>query len=144
MRRAHFQHFRFQDKLNYSIQIHPNLNPKNCSILPFLLQPIVENSVIHGFSTKKKGGKISINVLLRNGELVISISDNGCGIPFGKLEEMNLALASYRETDNTSHIGIRNVNNRIKLHYGEEYGLSFESIPEQGTTATIKIPHKEV
>ena len=138
------QHFRFQDKLNYSIQIHPNLNPKNCAVLPFILQPIVENSVIHGFSTKKKGGKISINVLLRNGELVISISDNGCGIPSDKLEEMNTALASYRENVSTSHIGIHNVNNRIKLHYGEEYGLSFESVPEQGTTATIKIPYKEV
>lgn len=138
------QHFRFQDKLNYSIQIHPNLNPKNCSILPFLLQPIVENSVIHGFSTKKKGGKISVNVLLRNGELVINISDNGCGIPAKKLEEMNQTLSAYRETVSTSHIGIHNVNNRIKLHYGEAYGLHFESVPEQGTTATIKIPYKEV
>ena len=138
------QHFRFQDKLNYSIQIHPNLNPKNCSILPFLLQPIVENSVIHSFSTKKKGGKISISVLLRNGELFISISDNGCGIPSDKLEEMNTTLSAYRETVSTSHIGIHNVNNRIKLHYGEDYGLYFESIPGQGTTATIKLPYKEV
>lgn len=138
------QHFRFQDKLNYSIQIHPNLNPKNCSVLPFLLQPIVENSVIHGFSTKKKGGKINVNVLLRNGELVISVSDNGCGIAPEKLEEMNSALSSYRETVSSSHIGIHNVNNRIKLHYGEEYGLYFESILGQGTTATIKIPYKEV
>lgn len=138
------QHFRFQDKLNYSIQIHPNLNKKNCSILPFLLQPLVENSVIHGFSTKKKGGKITVNVLLRNGELVISICDNGCGISPEKLEEMNTALSSYRETVSTSHIGIHNVNNRIKLHYGEDYGLHFESILGQGTTATIKIPHKEV
>ena len=138
------QHFRFQDKLNYSIQIHPNLEPKNCSILPFLLQPIVENSVTHGFSTKKKGGKISISAFLRNKELIITISDNGCGILPEKLAEMNETLSAYRETVSTAHIGIHNVNNRIKLHYGETYGLSFESRPGQGTTATIKIPYKEV
>ncbi|MBO5176834.1 MAG: sensor histidine kinase [Lachnospiraceae bacterium] len=138
------QHFRFQDKLNYSIQIHPNLEPKNCSILPFLLQPIVENSVTHGFSTKKKGGKISICAFLRSKELIITISDNGCGIPADKLAEMNEALSSYRETVSTAHIGVHNVNNRIKLHYGESYGLSFESSLGQGTTATIKIPYKEV
>ena len=138
------QHFRFQDKLNYSIQIHPNLNPKNIILLPFLLQPIAENCVIHGFSTKKKGGKITINVLIRNQELIITISDNGCGISPEKLEELNTALSSYRESVSTSHIGIHNVNNRIKLFYGEEYGLRYESVLGEGTTVTIKIPPREV
>ncbi len=138
------QHFRFQDKLNYSIQIHPNLNAKEIDLLPFLLQPIVENSVVHGFSTKKKGGKITIHVLTRNQELIITVSDNGCGIAPDKLEELNSSLSSYREAVTTSHIGVRNVNNRIKLYYGEEYGLHFESISGKGTTVTIKIPLKEV
>ena len=138
------QHFRFQDKLNYSIQIHPNLNPKSISILPFLLQPIVENSVIHGFSTKKKGGKITVNVLTRNQNLLVTISDNGCGIPREQLSKLNTALSSYQETVTTSHIGIHNVNNRIKLYYGESYGLNFESSLGEGTTVTIKIPFNEV
>ena len=138
------QHFRFQDKLNYSIQIHPNLDPKEIIVLPFLLQPLAENSVIHGFSTKKKGGKITVNVLTRNQNLLITISDNGCGIAPDKLKELNEALACYREAVTTSHIGIHNVNNRIKLHYGEDYGLFFESTETEGTTVTIKIPYKEV
>lgn len=138
------QHFRFQDKLNYSIQVHPNLNLQKIILIPFILQPIVENAVIHGFATKKKGGKIEINVFTRNNNLIISVSDNGCGIPKERLETLNKELASYKDTINSSHIGIHNVNNRIKLYYGHEYGLHIESIEGKGTVVTIQIPYKEV
>lgn len=138
------QHFRFQDKLNYSIQIHPNLNLQNIVLLPFILQPIVENAVIHGFSTKKKGGMIEIKIFTRNNNLLISISDNGCGIPDDKLKKLNQELSSYKDTINTSHIGMHNVNNRIKLYYGPEYGLHLESTVGKGTIVTIQIPYKEV
>ena len=138
------QHFRFQDKLNYSIQVHPNLKLENISIIPFILQPIVENAVMHGFSTKKKGGMIEINVLIRNSNLLISISDNGCGIPQDRLEILKKELSSYKDTIESSHIGMHNVNNRIKLYYGNEYGLHIESIEGKGTIVTIQIPYKEV
>lgn len=138
------QHFRFQDNMNYSIQVHPNLNLQKISLLPFILQPIMENAVIHGFATKKKGGMIEINVFTRNHNLLISISDNGCGIPPERLEILNRELSYYKDTITTSHIGMHNVNNRIKLYYGHEYGLHLESIVEKGTIVTIKIPYKEV
>ena len=137
------QHFRFQDKLNYSIQVHPNLKLKQIILLPFLLQPVVENAVIHGFATKKKGGTIKINVLTRNQDLLISVSDNGCGIPPEKLVELNESLSVYQDIITTSHIGMHNVNSRIKLHYGHDYGLHLESVWGEGTTVTIKIPYKE-
>lgn len=138
------QHFRFQDKLTYSIQIHPNLNLQRISLLPFTLQPIVENSFKHGFTGKQKGGRIEINVLTRNHNLIISISDNGCGIPNEQLEQLNMDLSVYKETITGSHIGMLNVNNRIKLFYGHEYGLHMESNIGEGTIVTVQLPYNEV
>lgn len=137
-------HFRFKDKLNYSIHVHPNLNLQRIALLPLILQPIVENAVKHGFSTKKKGGMIDINAFTRNNNLIITITDNGCGIPADKLDMLNKELSLYKETIAGSHIGMQNVSNRIKLYYGDEYGLNIQSIEGEGTTVTIEIPYKEV
>lgn len=137
------QHFRFQDKLNYSIHVHPNLNLQRIVLLPFILQPIVENAVKHGFSTKKKGGMIKINVFTRNSNLIITISDNGCGIAAEKLDELKRELSIVKEIAG-SHIGMQNVNNRIKLYYGHEYGLHIDSVEGEGTTVSVQIPYKEV
>jgi len=138
------QHFRFQDKLNYSIHVHPNLNLHRIVLLPFILQPIVENAVKHGFSTKKRGGMIKINVFTRNNNLIITISDNGCGIPAEKLEELKRELSLVKDTIAAPHIGLNNVNNRIKLYYGHEYGLHIDSVEGEGTTFTVLIRYKEV
>lgn len=137
------QHFRFQDKLNYSIHVHPNLTLQRIVLLPFILQPIVENAVKHGFSTKKKGGMIKINVFTRNSNLIITISDNGCGIAAEKLDELKRELSIVKEIAG-SHIGMQNVNNRIKLYYGHEYGLHIDSVEGEGTTVSVQIPYKEV
>lgn len=138
------QHFRFQDKLNYEIHVHPSLDPKKVLMLPFLLQPIVENAVIHGFATKKKGGKITIDALLRNNTVVIHITDNGQGIEAEKLALLSESLSFCHGEVTTSHIGMTNVNDRIKLHYGNTYGVTISSNLGQGTTVTIQIPYNEV
>ena len=138
------QHFRFQDKLNYEIHIQPGLEPRKTLMLPFLLQPIVENAVIHGFSTKKKGGKIIIDVLRKENNVIIRITDNGQGISPEHLEELSLRLSKTGDEVSTAHIGMANVNDRIKLHYGASYGLSISSQLDVGTTVTIQIPYNEV
>jgi len=137
------QHFRFQDKLNYSIIVQPGIDTKNIIILPFILQPIVENAIMHGFAKKKKGGTITIQVNLDT-NLLISVTDNGCGISSDQLEVLNQKLAARRNEISGSHIGMHNANDRIKLSYGEEYGISIASILGEGTTVTIKLPHNEV
>jgi two-component system sensor histidine kinase YesM len=104
----------------------------------------VENSFKHGFTGKQKGGRIEINVLTRNHNLTISISDNGCGIPNEQLEQLNMDLSVYKETITGSHIGMLNVNNRIKLFYGHEYGLHMESNIGEGTIVTVQLPYNEV
>lgn len=137
------QHFRFRDKVNYSISIHPNLKPEQIEILPFLIQPIVENCVIHGFKTKKKGGTIQITVIVRSEILMITVSDNGCGIAEDVLARIHADMEQDQEEKNATHIGINNVNSRIKLYYGAEYGIHMSSTLGEGTTTTIKIPYKE-
>lgn len=138
------QHFRFQDKLNYEIHVQPGLEPKKALMLPFLLQPIVENAVIHGFSTKKKGGKITIDALRKDNIVTIHITDNGRGISPEQLEKLSVRLSKRGEEISTAHIGMANVNDRIKLHYGEDYGISISSKQGIGTTVTIQIPYNEV
>ena len=138
------QHFRFQDKLNYEIHIQPGLEPRKALILPFLIQPIVENAVIHGFSTKKKGGKITIDALRRDNNVIIHVTDNGQGISPEQLEELTRRFSKAGEEVATAHIGMANVSDRIKLHYGPEYGLSISSQLGVGTTVTIQIPYNEV
>lgn len=138
------QHFRFQDKLNYTIDISPDLNQRNMIMLPFLLQPIVENAINHGFSTKKKGGRITISAT-RAGDLVtITVEDNGCGIAPDRLAELNNKLSTDNTEVSSDHIGMHNANNRIKLFYGMEYGIRLDSTENVGTLVTIKLPYREV
>lgn len=135
------QHFRFENKINYSIHIQPQLDPERVSILSLLMQPIVENAIIHGFATKKRAGVINISVLVRNSNLMIMISDNGCGMPENRLAELLTSLGTSKKTSESSHIGLKNVHHRIKLQYGDAYGLSITSNEQEGTTVIIEIPY---
>lgn len=135
------QHFRFENKINHSIHIQPQLNPEHIYILSLMMQPIVENAIIHGFATKKRAGIIHISILARNNTLKIMISDNGCGIPENKLVELLHSLERLKSTSDSDHIGLKNVHHRIKLQYGDEYGLSISSTEKKGTTVIIEIPY---
>lgn len=135
------QHFRFENKINYEIHIQPQLDPEKVSILSLLMQPIVENAIIHGFATKKRAGVINISVLVRNNNLMIMISDNGCGIPEDQLAKLLTSLETSKKTSESSHIGLKNIQHRIKLQYGETYGLSITSTVQKGTTVIIEIPY---
>ncbi len=136
------QHFRFQDKINYDIHISPRIALDKIYVLPLILQPIVENAFTHGFSTKKVGGLIDITVLTRNKNLYITINDNGVGMSAEKLTELTASLNSDVLAP-SNRIGIHNVHNRIRLFYGEQYGLRIYSKLSAGTTVTIKLPLRE-
>ncbi len=142
--RAYFeiQHFRFQDKINYDIHISPKLDISKTYVLPLILQPIVENAFTHGFSTKKVGGLIDITILTRDKNLIITIHDNGVGMTIENLTKLNDSLNNDVLSPSNS-IGIRNVYNRIRLFYGEPYGLYITSELSVGTTVTIKLPIRE-
>ncbi|MEV5027141.1 sensor histidine kinase [Paenibacillus sp. LPE1-1-1.1] len=105
----------------------------NQSIIHFILQPIVENAIIHGFAEPNtQGNQIIISVYPENEEIKLIVSDNGVG--------MSLQQQKQQLTADSSGCGVRNVNDRIKLYYGNEYGMEIESEPDRGTTVTLTIP----
>lgn len=136
------QHLRFGARITYDIICLCDI--RDIKILPLLIQPIVENSFVHGLESKVDGGFIYITILteIRNDLpcLIIKVQDNGEGIPLKRLEEIysKLNLATI-DTIGTS-IGMMNVNQRIKIFYGEQYGLEIQSKVNEGTTIFIVIP----
>ncbi|NLL67882.1 MAG: histidine kinase [Clostridiaceae bacterium] len=144
------QQYRFGDRLRMEIEYNESEKEEimQCRLLKLTLQPIVENAIIHGLERKISDGLLKIRIELTASRLLITISDNGIGMYEEQLENLNAHLnAAFFESDhweNTSHGGIAliNVNNRIKLLYGEEYGLYIYSIKDKGTDVQITLPRK--
>lgn len=137
------QNFRFENKFQLQHSIPPEL--MNYKILKLTLQPLIENSIKHGLEMKLGKGTIRIEILQLNSNIKIVISDDGLGIPAKKLEELNRSLASIKGRDqgtgggSGTGIGVMNVNARIKLYFGEQYGLRFRDAAA-GTTVEITLP----
>jgi two-component system sensor histidine kinase YesM len=133
---------RFPKRINYEIDIKNQI--KNKKIIKMLLQPIVENAFYHGLESKTDGGKIVIKAEIKDKNIIFLISDNGKGIKEEKLnllnDSLNRVLKIEIEDFKKHGIGILNINKRIKLNYGEEYGLKLDSKIDQGTEVEIIIP----
>jgi two-component system, sensor histidine kinase YesM len=113
----------------------------NCSIPRFILQPIIENCIIHGIQDSDCAGNINIEVIGEHDCTNIIISDNGKGMNAEKVKELNDCLMmSVKQGNDSETIGIGNVNRRIQLHFGKQYGLSIESRQSKGTRVLVKIP----
>lgn len=130
------QDYRFHDRIHYRIETEGDIEP--LKVMPLLIQPFVENAFVHGLEAKESGGEIVIRVEVRS-HLWITVTDNGCGMSMEKLDEVRRGLNDFENLDRT-HIGICNVNQRIKLQYGEDYGVEFESKTGAGTKVCIKLP----
>ena len=132
------QSMRYKDKFTYSITIPPEL--ENAPTIKLIVQPIVENSIYHGIKYLQEEGRIEIKAEAVDDGIKIIISDNGVG-----MKSETAAAILNPEQENTvssgNGIGLRNIDERIKLSYGEKYGLSIWSEPDEGTTVTILIPH---
>lgn len=132
------QKTRYEDKLNYEINIDDNI--LEYDVIKLILQPLVENAIYHGIKEKRGKGKITITGGMENNKIHIKISDNGIGIKEDKLKEINRVLKEGHSSNNKIGYGIFNVNERIKLNYGEEFILSYSSIYGQGTSVDIWHP----
>ncbi len=99
-------------------------------MIKIILQPIVENSIKHGFENIDSGGIINITAYRDGDDIIFEVEDNGHGMNFDPLAAENAGSVGY---------GIKNVNERIKLEYGERYGLKYQSVPGEGTTVKIRI-----
>jgi two-component system sensor histidine kinase YesM len=136
------QKLRFDDKVNYSVEVPDDFQPSQYQILPLLLQPIVENAVSHGIKESPRKGMIRISVEPQeeNRRLVIRIEDNGVGITQEEMERLRSHIAGSDGEMVTSNIGLFNIYQRIKLFYGDEFGFSLESREGEGTCATLLLP----
>lgn len=133
---VNIQNMRYNDRISLRINIDEAIN--DYLIPKITLQPILENSINHGILGKGEGeGLISILGYSMNSDIILTIADNGIGI---KEETLNLLLSNKLTSSKGSGYGLKNIDNRIKLLYGENYGLSFKSVYGQGTTVIIKIP----
>lgn len=132
------QDYRFHDRIHYEIVVGEQTETENLAIMPLLIQPFVENAYVHGLETKENKGVIRIRAEART-HLWITVEDNGCGMDEAKLAEVRHTLNDFESLDRV-HIGICNVNQRIKLKYGDSYGVTVESEAGKGTIVTIKLP----
>ncbi|AKL95261.1 sensor histidine kinase YesM [Clostridium aceticum] len=130
------QKTRYENRLTYSIHYEDAL--LDYRVMRVLLQPIVENAVVHGVNNRESGGKISIFITQDDSAILIKIMNNS-EMPLDRLAVINHALKLDRPTETVKGYGLYSVNHRIKLEHGEEYGLELQS--QKGwTTATIRIP----
>lgn len=133
------QQLRFGDRVNAVFEIEETLDTDSCKILPLLLQPIVENAIIHGLENINEHGSIQIAVHTQDENLYITITDNGIGMDAASLEMLNQRILK-RDPNDTRSIGLYNINQRIKLFYGTDYSMKIISNMEQGTSVTLKLP----
>ncbi len=140
------QCIRFGSKLKYSINVDKEVTM--LSVEKFILQPLVENSILHGFQNMYIPGNITINSYLQNNFLIIDVKDDGQGITKENLIEIHQRIKQTTNGDSeenaNKHIGIINVHRRIQTVYGIDYGLEIFSEEKQGTIIRIKIPAEKI
>jgi signal transduction histidine kinase len=135
MKYLYIQKVRFKNRLVYESEVPENI--KAYRIPNMVIQPIVENAVIHGITPKRDGGKISIYAEEYNHEIVISIIDNGNGFA----EDV---LQNIQQSENKLGLGFSNTDKRLKRYYGEGYGLKIVKSDYSGSTVTITIPTQPI
>ena len=132
------QQIRYSDILTYSMNIDENIQDR---LVPkLILQPLIENALYHGIKNRRGRGLISITGGLEDGKILLRVRDNGAGMEPEKLTELENGLTQ----ENQGSFGLKNVNQRIQLYCGAEYGLKFESKPGEGTIVTVTLPEEGV
>lgn len=134
------QHMRFKNKFDYEFDIAEDV--LELPSLKLMLQPLVENAIYHGMEFMDGDGLIVVKAWREENELYLSVADNGLGMTEDKVE-MILTGESTSGNGRGSGIGVKNVNERIKLYFGEAYGLTIDSEPDEGTTVIIHLPAKD-
>lgn len=133
------QNLRFENSIKLIMDYPTWVN--EYSTLKTILQPIVENSIMHGiFEKEEKSGTIKISAIIEDNIMILEVEDDGVGISDEMVEQILLEDKSSRRHG----YGVKNTNDRIRLFYGQEYGLSYSSMIGMGTTVRIKFPVQEI
>jgi two-component system sensor histidine kinase YesM len=132
------QKYRYVNKLDYIINIDTEL--ENYSIPQFTLQPIVENAIYHGIELKKGKGCVTISAQVFKGDIKIAVQDDGLGMTEERLSTIRDTINEEHKKAGKARIGIRNVHQRLKLEFGNKYGLTITSQEGIGTQVDILLP----
>ncbi|WP_054742768.1 sensor histidine kinase [Cellulosilyticum ruminicola] len=132
------QKFRYADRMTYTIDLPEELGEYR--LLKLILQPLVENALYHGVKQKRGMSEIYVTAFYAEEELLLKVSDTGRGMTQEELGKVKKRLAQGFLKDAEGGFGLANVNERIRLNYGKEYGLSIESTYGVGTQVTIHLP----
>lgn len=132
------QKMRYKDKLEFQIEVEPSI--LHIPLIKLVLQPIIENAIYHGLKYKESKGLLIIKGFMKDGNAVLQVIDDGVG-----MDEETLAHIYDRHKVNyhSNGVGVYNVQKRLKLYYGDDYGITYESKKGEGTTATITIPGRQ-
>lgn len=131
------QQMRFKNKFIYKITAGEEVMELAC--LKLMLQPLVENAIYHGMEFMDGDGEICVEVHRQGEELQFSVSDNGLGMTEEQAANL-LGEKAHVSSRRGSGIGVKNVNERIRLYFGEDYGLAIRSEPDEGTRILIRLP----
>lgn len=132
------QKMRYRDKLDFEIDVDTDILQNK--ILKIILQPLVENAIYHGIKNKAEVGAVRITGRKSGDKILLQVIDNGAGMT---PEEIETIFTRKESSSIGSGVGVRNVHERIKLYFGDEYGLSFESEIDRGTVASLWLPVME-
>jgi two-component system sensor histidine kinase YesM len=134
------QKMRYRDVMDFAIDVDGTV--LNSTVLKLVLQPLVENALYHGVKPKRQGGTIRVRAQQRNeSEVLLEVQDDGIGMPAERVARIGAALSDDVDVNHPENgFGLVNVNRRIKLYYGKQYGLSLSSEEGRGTCVGIVIP----
>ena len=130
------QSYRYKNQFTYSFDVDESLLGYMCNKIT--IQPFIENAIYHGLDRMVDEGEIKIIVEPRGKDIVIIVKDNGLG-----MTEEQCKNILRKDRSDSKGIGVKNVNDRLKIYFGEEYGITIDSELDMGTTVTIKIPKIE-
>lgn len=129
------QKMRYKDKLEFEIDLDPDI--KGEKIIKLVLQPLIENAIYHGLKYKESKGMLILKGYGLEDDIIFEIIDNGVGMDQDTMEHI---FERHKVNYRSNGVGVYNVERRIRLSYGQEYGISYKSKLGEGTVATVKIP----
>lgn len=134
------QQVRYQDILKYEIDVPQEL--EKYLVPKITIQPLVENALYHGIKNKRGVGKIIITGRKEDSGFTLKVEDNGIGITEERMEQITNGIL-HKETEGSGIFGLYNVNERIRLNFGEEYGVFLQSTYKEGTSVEVRLPYLE-
>ena len=132
------QKMRYKDKLEFEINVDPRIT--HAQIIRLVLQPIVENAIYHGLKYKESKGMLKVHGYELGERIIIDITDDGVGMDEETLKHI---YDKHKVNYHSNGVGVYNVQQRLVLYYGKEYGIIYHSEKGKGTTATVVIPKNQ-